>query len=244
MNLADINMKFHEVATHWIFHNFPGYFQLMVVFFWIIMLVSPKKNNRIFYYLNLVLAIGVVSYLLLFYQVIAGHDYYWINLFILLLITVVSFVYFLKNNYQFVFKWGKIVFFVLLIFNVLYCKGKLDERYHGAYMDYYNQYMKDLSSMKEYDRKLGITRDDLVISIPDGTINASLYLMDQKGWSTYGTNFENEDFYRKYIARGAKYLVVTDTTLLRKEYLKPFIQSKIGEFKSVKIFDLRNLRKN
>lgn len=241
MTMAEIQEKFHAISTHWIFHNFPGYFQLIIVAFWATMIAFPKKNNRVFYYLNLVLAIGVVMYLLLFFQVVAGHDYYWINLYILLLLTTVSFVYFLKINSQFIFKWGKIVFAVLLIFNVIYTQKKINERYHGAYMEYYNLYMKDLSSMKEYNRKLGINRDDLVICIPDGTINASLYLMDQKGWSTYGSNFEKEEFYRNYIARGAKYLFVEDTTLLRKDYMKPFIKNKIGEYKSVSVFDLKGI---
>lgn len=240
MNLVDIKIKLHEIATHWIFHNFPGYFQLLIVIFWTVMAVFPKKNNRIFYYLNIVLAIGVIMYLLLFFQVIAGHDYYWINLYILLLMTTVSFVFFLKTNLPFAFKWGKIVFVLLLVFNVIYTQKKLDERYQGAYMEYYNLYMKDFRSMKEYNRKLGITRDDFVISIPDGTINASLYLMDQKGWSTYGYNWESEEFYRKNITNGAKYLFVSDSTLLKKSYLAPFIKNKIGEYKSVSVFDLRN----
>jgi len=178
----------------------------------------------------------------LFFQVVAGHDYYWINLYILLLITTVSFVYFLKTNFKFAFKWGKIAFAVLLIFNVIYTQKKLNERYHGVYMEYYNSYMKDFSSMKEYNRELGIKREDLVISIPDGTINASLYLMDQKGWSTYGANFENEEFYRKNIDRGAKYLFVSDTTLLKKSYLAPFITNKIGQYKSVNVYDLKNTK--
>lgn len=238
MTSAEIKFKLHEIATHWIFHNFPGYFQLLIVLFWIAMTIFPQKNNRTFYYLNIVLAIGVVMYLLLFFQVVAGHDYYWINLYILLLMTTVSFGYFLKTNFPRAFKWGKLVFVILLIFNVIYAKNRVDERYHGAYMDYYNLYMKDFSSVKEYNRKLGIKREDLVISIPDGTINASLYLMDQKGWSTYGAGFENEEFYRKNIARGAKYLFVSDTTLLKAAYLSPFVKKKIGEYKSIAIFDL------
>lgn len=242
MNLVDIKIKLREITTHWIFHNFPGYFQLLIVIFWTVMAVFPKKNNRILYYLNIVLAIGVVMYLLLFFQVIAGHDYYWINLFILLLVTTVSFVYFLKTNLKFAYKWGKVVFIVLLVFNVIYTQKKLDERYHGAYMDYYNWYMKDFSSMKKINRDFGIKRDDLVISIPDVTINASLYLMDQKGWTTYGGyNNETEDFYRNYISRGAKYLFVSDSTLLKAKYLEPFKKHKIIEYKSITVFDLRNI---
>jgi hypothetical protein len=241
MNLAEIKVKFLEIATFWIYENFPGYFQLLVVVFWSVMIVLPKKNNRVLYYLNIVLAIGVATYLLLFFQVIAGHDYYWINSYILLLVAIVSFVFFLKSNYQLAFKWGKIVFVLLLVLNVIYAHNKLDDRFHGANMDYYNFYEKDFKSMKEYNRKLGIKREDFVICIPDGTINASLYLLDQKGWSAYGTHFEKEEFFKTDIAMGAKYLFVSDSTLLRKEYLKPFIKNKMGQYKSVSVYDLRNL---
>ena len=241
MSLDEIKVKFLEIATHWIFFNFPGYFQLLVVVFWFIMLVLPKKNKPIFYYLNIVLAIGAILYLMLFFQVVAGHDYYWINLYIVLIVTITSFIFFLKKNFQPGYKWGKIIFAILLFFNVIYSKNMLHERYHGEYMEYYNLYIKDFKSMKDYNRKLGIRREDFVISIPEGTINTSLYLMDQKGWSAYGTNFEREEFFRTDISMGAKYLFVSDSTLLRKDYLKPFIKNKIGQYKSISVFDLRNI---
>lgn len=242
MNMGEIKIKLNEIMDHWIFHNFPGYFQLLIVLFWIFMALFPKKNNRVFYYLNIVLAIGVVTYLLLFFQVVAGHDYYWINLYILLLMTTGSFVYFLKMNFKHAYKWGKLVFIILLVLNVIYTQKKLNVRYHEYYMDYYNLYMKDFSALKKINRDFGIERDDLVISIPDVTINASLYLMDQKGWSTYGgASCENEEFFRKYIALGAKYLVVSDSTLLKAKYLEPFIKHKIIEYKSITVFDLQNL---
>ena len=205
------------------------------------MLVLPRKNNRLFYYLNLVLAIGVLSYLMLFYQVIAGHDYYWIDLFILLLIALVSFSYFLKQNVPFLFRWGRLVILALLVVNVIYCDEKIHERYNGAYMNFYNDYLKDFSASIPYNRSLGIEREDYVISMPEGTINASLYLMDQKGWTTYAKNFETVDFYYDKISKGAKYLFVSDTSLLSREYLAPFIKEPMGQFRSIAIFDLHHI---
>ena len=237
---TEIIQKFQEIRTHWIFLNYPGYFQFVIVSLWLTMLVFFRKNSRFFLYMNIILAFGVFSFLLLFYQVIAGHDYYWIDLFILLLMVVVSFIVFLKNNSESAFKWAKPLFAALLIFNVIYCEKKISQRYDGDNMNYYNQYIKDFSSMKTVNRQLGIKRDDLVISIPDGTINASLYLMDQKGWSTYGSDFENEEFFRKRIEKGAKYLFVSDTTLLGKEYLAPFIKHKITQHRSIALFSLED----
>ncbi|MBN1821460.1 MAG: glycosyltransferase family 39 protein [Prolixibacteraceae bacterium] len=241
MDSAAISKTFHDIRTYWIMQNFPKYFQIIVVALWLAMLVLPRRNNRFFYYLNLVLAIGVISYLLLFYQVIAGHDYYWINLYILLLMTLVSFAYFIKKNFPKIFPWSSLVFVVLLVFNIIYCDKKIDLRYHGSNMNYYNMYLKNYSSIKNFNREHGITRDDLVISLPEGTINGSLYLMDQKGWTSYGADHENQKYYIDRIQRGAKYLFVSDSTLLEQDYIQPFIQDKIGKFKSIEVFDLRKI---
>lgn len=100
--------------------------------------------------------------------------------------------------------------------------------------------MKPFSTIETYNRTLGIKRDDRVISIPDVTINGSLYLMDQKGWTTYGGNWEKEDFYINRIVRGAKYLFVSDSSLLNKDYLVPFTQNKIGCYQGISIFQLKN----
>jgi hypothetical protein len=237
----EIYKKYHDISTHWLYHNYPGYFQAIIFIFWLVMLMLPRKNNRVFYYLNVVLALGVLSYLLLFYQVIAGHDYYWIDLFILLTIALVSFIFFLKQNLPLLYRWGRVVLLVLLVFNVIYCREKIHERYHGAYMNFYDDYLKDFRASIPYNRSLGIEREDYVISMPEGTINASLYLMDQKGWTTYAKNFESIDFYYDRISRGAKYLFVSDTSLLSQEYLAPFIAEPMGQFKSISIFDLRNV---
>lgn len=241
MTSAEIGQKFHEICTHWIFLNFPGYFQALVVVFWMLVLLFRKKIPRVFLFLNIVLAVGAVVFLLLFYQVIAGHDYYWIDLYIMFLLAVVSFVFLLKNSSRRAFQWGKPIFILLLIFNVLYCHKEIDKRYHGASMDYYNQYLKDFSAFKQVKQQFGIQDNDLVVSVPEGTINASLYLMDQKGWSTYGNNFENGQYYESKIERGAKFLLVSDSTLLNADYLQPYIKHPLGHFKSISVFDLRGL---
>lgn len=241
MSSSAILEKFYQIRTHWISLNFPDYFQLLVFISWILLLVRHRRVSRFFIYLNIVLALGVFSFLILFFQVIAGHDYYWIDLYIALFIIVVTTILYLKENHPNTFRHAKWIFAVILILNAFYCQKHINKRYHGEYMDYYNQYLSDFSSMKPVIRQLGISRDDLVISIPDGTINASLYLMDQKGWSCYGDNFETEAFFTERIQKGAKYLFVSDTTLLTKLYLQPFIRNKIAQHQSISVFSLEGL---
>ena len=103
----------------------------------------------------------------------------------------------------------------------------------------YNNRYKALSSITPYLRKLGISRTDHVISIPDQSPNITLYLMDQKGCTEYGL-FEpdGKDRIKKFIEAGTKYLIINDPEYLKMDYIKPFINKRIGEYKNVQIFDL------
>jgi len=91
--------------------------------------------------------------------------------------------------------------------------------------------------MKPYLLEIGVEEEDKVISIPDGSFNSSLFLCDRKGWTDYVPLNDPEQI-SFYISRGAKYLFITDVNLLEKDYLKPFINNQVGEFKGILIFKL------
>lgn len=230
--------KFHDFFTYWIKHNHSLATQILAVLAWIAVLSFPKKNNKFFYYMNIVLPIGFLAFIILFGEVLVGHDYYWIDMMIVMVFVFSGFVILLKKSNQYLFKWGKIVFALLLIYNVAYCSHNMYDRYHGMFVEYYNFYMKSFSTIEPYNRSLGISREDRVISLPDVTINGSLYLMDQKGWTTYGAHAETDEYYRDRISRGAEYLFISDSTLLGKDYLQPYILNKIGQYESISIFRL------
>jgi hypothetical protein len=107
-------------------------------------------------------------------------------------------------------------------------------------------YVKQFAPLKEiepYFEQIGIGTEDKVISLPDFTINGSLYFMNRKGYTEFGSDFNNLETFYTRIEQGAKYMVVNDTTILNKEIIKPFIIKKIGEFKNIWIFDLQGIRK-
>jgi hypothetical protein len=89
-------------------------------------------------------------------------------------------------------------------------------------------------------RKLGIRRDDKVISIPDGSINVSLALMDQKGFSDFGfTDHAGIDRMQHFIRLGANYLVVNDLAVTNEEWVKPFLGYRMADAGLTRIYDLR-----
>jgi hypothetical protein len=104
----------------------------------------------------------------------------------------------------------------------------------------YEAKFKAYETITPYLRSLGINRDDLVASIPDQSPNISLYFMDQKGFTSLyqdgKTIKEQLDF---FIDRGAKYLIINDTTLYQKEEFIEYRKNKIGNYKNIEIFRLQ-----
>lgn len=105
----------------------------------------------------------------------------------------------------------------------------------------YRNHLEALETVTPFLRSLGIQRDDLVISIPDGSINISLYLMDQKGFTDYGyseTKGKVHERIERFKQIGAKYLIVNKPEAIQHEDFAPYTQNKIGVYKNIQIFSL------
>jgi hypothetical protein len=76
-------------------------------------------------------------------------------------------------------------------------------------------------TITDYNRSIGIRQSDKVISLPDGSINITLALMDQHGWNGWGLPYLPPDQrMEKLIDLGASYLFIGDTALKKENYLK------------------------
>jgi hypothetical protein len=109
---------------------------------------------------------------------------------------------------------------------------------------------KDLYTVTPYLRQIGLTPNDKVISIPD-YCEASLYLMNQKGWTEYTdpwvnnlqTLYYNIDSTRieTSISKGAKYLIVNGIEeIFKNKDLQKYCKNLKGHYNNVLIFDLVN----
>ncbi|MCB0469012.1 MAG: hypothetical protein KDC64_12495, partial [Aequorivita sp.] len=106
----------------------------------------------------------------------------------------------------------------------------------------YNDNLKALITTGPLFNELRIDENDKVISIPDLSINGSLYYMNRKGFTEFASNLSTTDGFYERIEDGAEYLIVNDSTVLSNDYLAPFIQKKIGQHGNILIFDIRNLK--
>lgn len=222
---------------------FLPFTQYLTLGIWIYLVIRIKKLKPVFRFFILVLAVGFLLQVLLWFQVLDAHDYYMINLLVVFVSVWGVFLYQIRQGkpvVQYIAYGLAIIFFT---YNVITCKHRAEGRYIGWMNSPYENNYKALRSMEPLFDELGVGMDDKVISIPDPSINGTLYYMNRKGYTDFGSDFSNADGFYKRIEDGAKYLIVNDTSVLSKEYLAPFIQNEIGRYGNIRIFNIYNSEK-
>ncbi len=237
-----------QIKETWGDQYFHGSVFLFLLACLIFLYARPKKINSFFLWVIPLLFLGGLAYFLLQFWTFRDHDYYTIDLFIFAVIVLLSAIRTLKQHHE---KWLnsiglKAAFGILLVFNLIYGRANLVERYSSKYNN--KQTYEALYSIEPYLRSLGISPDDTIISIPDQS-HLSLYLMNQKGWTEYTDQHFNRGEAYQYnadslaisqsIDRGARYLVVNGLSeLYKKPYLQSFCKELFGQHQEVYIFKL------
>lgn len=92
--------------------------------------------------------------------------------------------------------------------------------------------------VEPYLRQLGITEQDIVLSVPDNTPNVSLAGFGNKGYTSdlFGAATWKVPYCRDH---GAKYMIIYDGSYINKPEYKPWTGKKIGEYKGIFIYDIR-----
>lgn len=221
---------------------FLPFTQYLTIAIWLYLVLTIKKMKPVYRYFVIILPAGFLVQLLLWFQVLEGHDYYMINLLIVFVFIWAIFLMHinkLKLPYKYIAHVLAVIFFVC---NVYTCHQQAKIRYEGWMNEMFDKNLKALIDIQPTFQKWGIHEEDKVISIPDFTINGSLYLMNRKGYTDFGSDFSKAETFYKRIEQGAKYLVVNDSTVFSREYLKPFLQNKVGEFENISVFNIENIR--
>ncbi len=212
-----------------------------MVFFWNMWNIKKLSNiERVFIIL---LPIGVILFLALWFKAMPNHDYYLINTYVLFIISWAIAISLFIRMYPVITrsKLIRIGFVVFFIFNALHCKKEISIRYWGWWNDHeYNNNYKDLADLKPYLREAGVSREDRIIAMGDVTPNATLYMVDSKGWSNFGGTINNLDSARiaRSISKGAKYMILLDSTWQSKDFVRPYTNNLLLEHRSVKVFQL------
>jgi hypothetical protein len=203
-------------------------------------LIGFRKINRLFGVMTMLLAIGLLCYATLFFQPLRDHDYYTINQFILVPFVTIGGLLVLKSFWEnayfsIIFKLLLALFFV---YNMNFTERRIKARYHAdsplneAFVDH----LEALQNIRPFFEEKGIRESDPVIFLNDNSINISLYLMNQKGWTNY--NVLNDPMrMEEYKQMGAKYLMVYDEENFPE--FEPYFKNAVGRFETINVYQLQ-----
>jgi hypothetical protein len=225
-------------------------------------IVLWKKTSKILLSITSILFLGMILFILLFFDGMDAHEYFLIDITVIIPAITITFLSTMKNTSLPLFdsKIIKSFSFVLLLLSMNYnmvmtrnhfnphdkmitqnipLPGQVQEYWNYCYWDW-EVNRKKYEGIVPYLRSLGIKFEDKVISVPDETPNLTLTLLQQKGFTDYHymNNYQGARRTERKIELGAKYLIVLGEDNLLRDDVAPFIQNQIGKYQGIKIFSL------
>jgi hypothetical protein len=96
----------------------------------------------------------------------------------------------------------------------------------------------NIYELEPYLRKIGITKDDIVLSVPDGSPNISLVAFGNRGFTSdlFGKNNYTPAYCKTH---GAKYMIITNRVYVHDSNYIDYTTKLIGQYKDIYIFDIR-----
>lgn len=239
LSLFDIKTSLEQIRILWkkeLFHPLLFY---VTGALWIILVVNQRKLSRMSLYFLIILPFGCLLYLLLWFQALPDHDYYYLDVLVFLPFLWLLFFHTFKHEKWLANPISSIILASFLIFLLTGCRTTYKGRFSGWMNEWHENHGRALGELEFVLRKAGIHEDDLVISLPDHSINSSLYLMNQRGYTNFGSNFSNPEIFRDRIEKGARYLVLYDSLIERDPVVKYYTRFHVTSWKSITVYDLR-----
>ena len=232
-------------------YYFNQYTILLIVLLGLSISLNYRYINNLILTLIILLLPVVIIYILLQFFAFRHHDYFVINLYIIVIMILAASVDGLLNRFPRILRsyFVKGIFAVFLLMNIIYARQKLHERYTGTWNE--NSKFLAFREIKGKLHEYGVSNQDTVICIP-GASQHALYLVDLNGWTEWvNDGFKRRDkpiYYNhdsigicKSINKGARYLFVLGIEeIYRKPFLMDFTHSLAGRYDDILIFDLRS----
>lgn len=256
--LKNETLLFYNLSAEFLNHSA----QTILFFITLYCLVHYKSSNRFLLVLMIFLCTSSLLYIALFFKVFDVHDYYLTNLLIVIPAILLTFYDIVQKQSPSFFssRWVRSIIALFLIYLVAQTASNNRIKYSDQdpitensfliekpYRDYYEWYHYNykntflaLENIEPYLLAMGVQPKDKVISVPDESINISLYLMNRKGFTDFGYNYiKADEKIEKFKQIGAKYLIINDTTVIAKRPdLQPYTKNKIGNYKNVFVYKL------
>ena len=225
----------------------------------LLLFLNYKKLEHKMKWVLALTVLGCLSYVLMFFKWDV-HDYYALVLIPLPLVILTFAVYLVAKHFATLLSNKSIQYFaaIFLIYNMWYCASNMQMRFNPKseklylssasepeaerfkYLNWsYEQKFQSMTEVEPYLKSWGVDENDLVISIPDDSFNASLYLMHRRGWTSYEDDVFSQEGLMARQLRGARYLIINDSSFVKsRQFPEQFLINKIGEFKNLIVYEL------
>ena len=226
-----------------------------------ILIVSWKKVNKYLLVFTTCIFLEIVAFVLLWYNNLNVHDYYLLDFYLFIPILFFTFFTFLQKNKSKLIESPFFKIFLLFLLIVSFCFGTAKTRIkyfdqntfvaqnfisndENKFWDWqkwnYKNNFKAFETIRPFIKKIGIKRNDLVLSIPDLSPNITLYFMDVKGYSSlYNEARPFKIQIEESIKKGVKYLIINDHSIYSDTSISPYLRNKIGTFENIDIYSLK-----
>jgi hypothetical protein len=187
-NLGQRTYMWDKIVNFWLPHYWWNVSGVVTILLAMWCLFRFRVQNLLFRNLLWLIFLGELMYFVLFFKQFSVHDYYSIDLFVFPAIVLLNFLFYLKNSTNALSKtWVQAIFVIFLLGNVIHTHKMLWQvRYNPAaeLMQNLPQPL-DIPRVRHFLRQNNILPTDTVISLSDYSPNASLYMLNVRGFTNW-----------------------------------------------------------
>ena len=229
-----------NIKDLWLYHYYAYESYVLMLFAIGTMILLAKFVNRLLFSITFLFFIGNILFVYFFLNQFINHDYYIISILPLvffLFLTMADALVRFSNKYVLFLK---LVFFVLIVFNlketILNCRINYEYRYSNE-MYFWGGDFRAYYDLEPRLREAGIKRTDLTISGFDDTFCSSLYLMNQIG-IPISTADSKERITEMVRYKDSKYLILNDSAKFNKIYPNNFADDIVLTHRGLIVYKL------
>ena len=190
------------------------------------------------------LLMGILAYLILFKDLIRGHDYYLSPVFLLVIPLYIYAAYLMESfaKDKKIRHYLQAFLVLLLLLNIQNAKMEMQYCYYDNKFHFKEKPPFYEEEFQEFLLTHGVQSESKVISYPDPSMNNTLYLMRRRGWTSLGIERMDANFVTQLKMEGAEFLILNDTTFRQDSLLAPALRKRIGTYEGIDIYDLSGLK--
>lgn len=167
-------------------------------------------------------------YILLFYQKMTGHEYYYTVFFIFILFTLIGILK-TYNRFHSENIFAHSALFILLIPAIIFCKMFTAEKLND---NLYNGYLSS-AEMQDFLLTQGVTETSTILSLPDDSPNKTLCLLKRKGYTEFN------DYALILKEKKSDFLLLGNDSWKNYRNICPVPKDSIGSFHGYTLYKLK-----